>query len=123
MKKKSKKSIGKVNPLIWSAVYAVLKPKYVKKYNVSFDNEIVKDIKGPAVIVATHTSDEDHILSGLTLYPIRPTYIVSAHFMYNPSTWKLLKLMHVIPKKMFTDRKSTRLNSSHMRKSRMPSSA
>lgn len=108
--KKSKKSIGKVNPLIWSAAYAVMKPKYVKKYNISFDNEIVKNIKGPAVIVATHTSDEDHILSGLTLYPIRPTYIVSAHFMYNQSTAGLLKLMHVIPKKMFTPDVSTIIN-------------
>lgn len=107
MKKKAKKSIGKVNPIIFGAVYAVLKPKYVKKYNISFDNDIAKSIKGPAIIVATHTSDEDHILSGLTLYPLRPTYVVSEHFMHNPSTAGLLKLMHVIPKKMFTPDVST----------------
>ena len=107
MKKKAKKSIGKVNPIIFGAVYAVLKPKYVKKYNISFDNDIAKSIKGPAIIVATHTSDEDHILSGLTLYPLRPTYVVSEHFMHIPSTARLLKLMHVITKKMFTPDVST----------------
>ena len=110
MNKKSKKSIGKANPIIFGAAYAIMKPKYVKKYHVSFDNDIVKSIKGPAIVVATHTSDVDHILSALTLYPIRPTYIVSEHFMHNPSTAGLLKLMHVIPKKMFTPDVSTIIN-------------
>ena len=105
-KKKAKKRIGKANPLLYKVVYAV-KKKYIKKYNISFDKDIVKDIKGPAIVIATHTCDEDHILSALTLYPIRPTYIVSEHFMKNPSTAKLLKLMHVITKKMFTPDVST----------------
>lgn len=109
-KKAKKKKIGKANPILYSIVHAVLKRKFVKKYNIHFDNEIVKDIKGPAIVVATHTCDEDHILSALTLYPIRPTYIVSEHFMHNPSTAKLLKLMHVITKRMFTPDASTIMN-------------
>ena len=106
-KKKKPKKIGKANPLLYAIVHAVLKRKYTKKYNITFDKSIVKSIKGPAIVVATHTSDVDHILSALTLHPIRPTYIVSEHFMHNPSTAMLLKLMHVIPKKMFTPDAST----------------
>lgn len=109
-KKHSKKRIGKVNRLLYAIVYAVLKRKYTKKFGITFDNEIVKDIKGPAIVVATHTCDADHILSALTLYPIRPTYIVSEHFMRNRSTSRLLKLMHVITKKMFTPDVSTIMN-------------
>ena len=105
--KHSKKRIGKVNPLLYAIVYAALKHKYTKKYGITFDNDIVKEIKGPAIIVATHTCDVDHILSALTLYPIRPTYIVSEHFMRNKSTARLLRLMHVITKKMFTPDVST----------------
>ncbi len=108
--KKHKKKIGKVNPILYSAAYAFLKRRYTKKYHIDYDNSIVKDIKGPAVIVATHTSDKDHILSALTLYPVRPTYIVSEHFIRNPSTARLLKLMHVITKKMFTPDISTIMN-------------
>ncbi len=108
--KKSKKRIGKINPLLYTAVYAVLKRKYTKKYGINFDKNIVNDIKGPAIVVATHTCDVDHILSALTLYPVRPTYIVSEHFMHNPSTAKLLKHMHVITKKMFTPDVSTIMN-------------
>ena len=106
-KKKSKKRLGKPNRLLYAVVYSVMKRKYTKKYGITFDKSIVKNIKGPAIVVATHTSDQDHILSALTLYPIRPNYIVSEHFMHNPSTAKLLKLMHIIPKKMFTPDVST----------------
>ena len=106
-KKKAKNKIGKVNPLLYGIIYRVLKPKYTKKYSIKFDNEIVKAIKGPAVVVATHTCDQDHILSALTLYPVRPTYIVSEHLVQMKSSAKLLKLMHVITKKMFTPDVST----------------
>ena len=109
-KKNKKKRIGKINPLLYAILYPILKWKFTKKYNIKFDNEIAKSIKGPAIVVATHTCDEDHILSALTLHPIRPTYIVSEHFMHNPSTAALLKHMHIITKKMFTPDVSTIVN-------------
>ncbi len=108
-KRKAHKKIGKANPVLYAAVHAVLHRKF-KKYNITYDNAIVKDIKGPAIIVATHTCDQDHILSALTLYPLRPTYVVSEHFMHLPSSAKLLKLMHVITKRMFTPDASTIMN-------------
>lgn len=104
---KKKQKIGKVNPILYAGVYAALKHSYTKKYNITFDKAAVRDIKGPAIVVATHTSDADHILSALTLYPVRPTYIVSEHFIRFKSTARLLKLMHVITKKMFTPDVST----------------
>lgn len=108
--KKRKKKIGKANPLLYGFLYSIIKVIFTKKYNITYDNKIVKDIKGPAIIIATHTSDNDHILSGLTLYPIRPTYIVSEHFIRKRGTALLLKLMHVITKKMFTPDVSTIIN-------------
>ncbi len=108
--KKNKKRIGKVNPFLYGILYATLGSYYRLKYHITFDKKIVKDIKGPAIILATHTSDSDHILSGMTLYPIRPTYIASQHFLHNRSTAGLIKLMHVISKKMFTPDVSTIMN-------------
>lgn len=109
-KKKSKKKIGKVNPLLYGALYATVGTFYRLKYNITFDKKIVKSIKGPAIVLASHTSDNDHILSGMTLYPIRPTYIVSEHFLHKKDSAGLLKLMHVISKKMFTPDISTIMN-------------
>ena len=109
-KKKAKSEIGKIHPILFNLAYAVIKPFYTLKYNIHFDKAIAKEIKGPAIVVATHTSNYDHILSALTLYPVRPTYIVSEHFMRNPKTAALLKYMHVITKKMFTADVSTIIN-------------
>ncbi len=109
-KKKSRKAIGKVNPILYCIAHAFVKRRFNKKYGITYDKDIVKSIKGPAIVVATHTCDVDHILSALTLYPVRPTYIVSEHFIHNPSTAKLLKLMHVITKRMFTSDASTIMN-------------
>lgn len=109
-KKKPKKEIGKINPILYTALYAVLKPIYTIKYGITFDREVVKDIKGPAIVLARHTGDVDHILSALTLYPVRPTYIVSEHFIHNPSTAPLVRMAHVITKKMFTPDVSTIIN-------------
>ena len=109
-KRKAKRKIGKANPIIYAIVYLILKRKYTKKYNISYDKAKVKEIKGPAIVLATHTCDEDHVLSALTLYPIRPTYVVSEHFLHNKKTARLLKLMHVIPKKMFNADVTTIIN-------------
>ena len=108
-KKKAKKHIGKENPILYTVAHAFMRLKY-KKYRIKYDKKIVREIKGPAIVVATHTCDVDHMLSAFTLYPIRPTYIVSEHFMHNPSTAKFLKLMHVITKRMFTPDASTIMN-------------
>ena len=108
--KKSKKLIGKINPLIFAAGNLVLRPIYRFKYGLKIDRKAIKNIKGPAIVLATHTCDQDHILSALTFYPARPTYIVSEHFMHSPSTAPLLKHMHVITKKMFTPDVSTIIN-------------
>ena len=115
-KKKNKKKIGKVNPILYGALFATLGTFYRLKYHITFDKRIVKDIKGPAIVLATHTSDQDHILSGMTLYPIRPTYIVSEHFLHKRDTAGLLKLMHVISKKMFTPDVSTIVNTMRAKK-------
>ena len=109
-KKTKKKRIGKANPIIYWIAHLFVKRKFNKKYHITYDKTGAENIKGPAIVVATHTSDVDHILSALTLYPIRPTYIVSEHFLHNPSTAKLLKMMHVISKKMFTPDVSTIVN-------------
>lgn len=109
-KKKNKtRKIGKINPVLYHVAHAAVWLMY-RKYHITMDKEAVKGLKGPAIVVATHTCDEDHLLSGMTLYPVRPTYIVSEHFMRNKSTAPLMKLMHVITKKMFTPDISTIMN-------------
>ena len=109
-KNKKKKRIGKVNPILYAIVYIVLKIKYTRKYKISYDKKAVKGLRGPAIVIASHTCDKDHILSAMALYPVRPTYIISEHFVHIKSSARLLKLMPTITKKMFTPDVSTIIN-------------
>ena len=107
-KKKSKsKKIGKVNSFLYIFVNAYYTRKYVKKHNITLDKSVAKSIKGPAIVIGPHTCDVDHVISALNLYPVRPTFIISEHLTHLKSTSLFMKLMHAIPKKMFTPDIST----------------
>ena len=71
--------------------------KFKPKYNL----DEIRHIKGPAVIMCSHTSNLDFLLVAVGLLPLRPTYIMSNHFFVHPKIGPLLKPLHAIPKKMF----------------------
>ncbi len=102
MAKKSKKSrkIGKSPAVLWYPVKFFANLFYRLKYGVRVSNAAIKGHKGPAVVLAVHTSGKDHILSGLAL-PGRPTFVLSEHFYANKKLRPLLEMMRTIPKKMF----------------------
>jgi 1-acyl-sn-glycerol-3-phosphate acyltransferase len=108
-KKKSKK-IGKPSRFLYWLIYHFLYPRYRRRYGLVMDTEVLREIKGPALIIAPHTSNKDHWLLGLALYPTRPTFVVSEHFMADPKVRPLLRLAHVITKKMFCPDVGTIMN-------------
>lgn len=87
--------------LIYSAAALVMSVKFRTAYGFTVDRGDFAGHRGPAVILATHTSGQDHILSGLALWPERPTFVLSEHFMTTPLLRRVLTAMHTIPKKMF----------------------
>ncbi|MBQ8350875.1 MAG: 1-acyl-sn-glycerol-3-phosphate acyltransferase [Clostridia bacterium] len=91
-------------------VYHVLYPIYRRRYGVTLDTAALKEIKGPALVIAPHTSNKDHWLLGIALYPTRPTFVISEHFTANPKLRPILRLAHVITKKMFCPDVGTIMN-------------
>lgn len=100
-KNKKKTKLKKPNPLLFFLCCLIAAPIFKFKYNTTYDKSGIRDIKGPALVLCPHVSNIDFILVALTLLPIRPTFVVSEHFMARPLIRKLLNRMHVIPKKMF----------------------
>lgn len=96
-----KKKIGRPPALLWFFAYIILRPLYAIRYRVSIDNSAVRGVKGPALVLCPHVSGKDHVLTALALYPNRPTYVLSQHFMAKPLLRRVLTLIHAIPKKMF----------------------
>ena len=110
MAKKKTKKIGRINRFLYWLVYHLLYPRYRRRYGLVLDTAALKEIKGPALVIAPHTSNKDHWLLGLALYPTRPTFVISEHFMASPKLRPVLRLAHVITKKMFCPDVGTIMN-------------
>ncbi len=111
--RKSKKRIprlGRPSAILWFFAYMFLNLKYRLRYGVRIDRSAVGKIRGPGLVLAPHTAEADPFLIGLALYPRRPNFVVSAHFMANPKIRWIFKRLHVIPKRMFSSDPSTILN-------------
>lgn len=96
-----KKIIEKPNRFLYSIGYHLIKPFLRIKCNASYDTSAMADLQGPALVLCPHISNMDFLLVAAALYPHRPTFVVSEHFMAKPKIRWLLAKMHVIPKKMF----------------------
>ena len=101
MKKSKNNKIKKPNPFIYYLAFLIIAPFFKFKLKTTYDLSGIKDIKGPAILMCSHVSNIDFFLVALALFPKRPTFVVSRHFMVNPKTRWILEKMHVIPKKMF----------------------
>ena len=108
--KSKKKTFKKPPRLLYSAAFLLMGLIYRVRYGATVDRSGVADMKGPALVLAPHISAKDHVLVGLALYPERPTFVLSEHFMAIRSLRPILKMMHVITKKMFCADVSTIMN-------------
>lgn len=95
------KKFKKPFALIYYPAYLILRIYYRIAYGVTVDRSGLKDMKGASIILCPHLSNCDHFLVAFGLFPRRPTFVMSEHFMGNPKLRPILKLMHVITKKMF----------------------
>ncbi len=100
-KKKKTPHVGKPGWLIVRLMMLFLVPWYRLRWGVRVDKRGLRDMKGPALILAPHICAHDHFLVLLAIWRHRPNYVASAHLMTNPKLAWVLKHLHVIPKKMF----------------------
>ena len=111
MKKKSKPTrLGRPAAILWFFAYLVLWPLYHFKYGMRIDRGDAGRIKGPALVIAPHTAESDPFIIGTAIYPARPNFVVSAHFLAVPRIRRIFRILHVIPKRMFSSDPSTILN-------------
>ncbi len=110
--KNKKKKVGKPSRIVYAIAYLVAKAMFaLKGIKLELDTAALCDLKGPAVIIAPHTSAIDPIILGIACYPKRLTFVVSEHFVTKPLTrFAFTKLAHVITKKMFCPDASTIMN-------------
>ena len=97
---KKKSRIGRPPAIVYYPAYFFVTLWYRLRYNIHVDRKALAGRKGPAIVIAPHVSGKDHILVPMGIFPRRPTFVLSEHFM----TGKLrgvLEFMRTISKKMF----------------------
>ncbi|MCQ2427019.1 MAG: 1-acyl-sn-glycerol-3-phosphate acyltransferase, partial [Clostridia bacterium] len=99
-KKKNKNRIGKPPAAVYYPAYALGTLFFRIKYNIHVDRSALKGVEGPAIVLAPHVSNQDHVLTAMGVYPRRPTFVLSEHFMTG-ALRGILTFMRTISKKMF----------------------
>lgn len=101
-KKKKPQKIGKPAAWLYHPAFLIVSLYYRLRYRVHIYNSELRSMpKGGCVVLATHTSNKDHFLTAMALYPRRVTFVMSEHFFAGKLLRPLLKIMCAIPKKMF----------------------
>ena len=78
--KKTPKRIGKPLALLYYPAFLLVSVYYRLRYRVHIDNSALDPEAGAAIVLATHTSNKDHFLTAMALYPRRATFVMSQHF-------------------------------------------
>lgn len=99
--KTKKKIIKKPNPFLYYLASLIIAPYLKFMLHTTYDRSGIRDIETPSIVVCPHVSNIDFLLVAVALFPHRPTFVVSQHFMAKPKIRRILEIMHVIPKKMF----------------------
>lgn len=102
-KKRSKpQKVGRPAAWLYHPAFLVVSLYYRLRYRVHIYNSELRSMpKGGVVVLATHTSNKDHFLTAMALYPRRVTFVMSEHFFANKLLRPILSIMRAIPKKMF----------------------
>lgn len=91
----------KPNALLYYFFSLILLPYFKLKNNVKINNEEIKKLKGPYLILCNHPSRPDFIYSIMSVYPTRVNVVAARYYFYNKLLNPLLKSLGVIPKNLF----------------------
>lgn len=92
------KNQKKPNQIITTILWLFFKPFLKLRYNFIYDNNAIKDLKGPAIILGNHASALDVFLMGVSAFPISLNYVAGYAWFRYPILGFILKQLKAIPK-------------------------
>lgn len=100
-KKRNPYDVHKTDPVLyWLAVH-VIKLWFRLFFGLKINNEGVKGIKTPFLLLANHESNYDFLMDAVALYPNKLHIMVTTYFFHHSLLGWLLRHMGCIPKKQF----------------------
>lgn len=88
----------KPNQFLTTLLWLIVKPYLKFAYNFNYNNDAIKDIKGPAVFIGNHASVLDVFLMGVSAYPKSLNYVAGYDWFTYFGLRFILKQLKAIPK-------------------------
>ncbi|MEG1418783.1 MAG: lysophospholipid acyltransferase family protein, partial [Oscillospiraceae bacterium] len=74
---------------------------FERRYGLVIDNEPMKSLKGPLLVLSNHESNYDFLIAASALLPIKLNFMVTTYFFHQRQLKQLLHFMGCIPKRQF----------------------
>lgn len=91
----------KPSAFLYYLLSLIIFPYFKIKNNVKINNNEIKKLKGPYLMLCNHPSRPDFIYSLMSVYPTRVNVVAARYYFYNKTLSPLLKKLGVIPKNLF----------------------
>lgn len=99
---KNKAEYGsKPNSLMYFIVCRLSKIFLKAKYKIKVDNNTIKNMKPPFIVLGNHPSSLDPFIISVTMYPHKVNFLGTNYYFRNRLLRPLLKLVGIIPKVQF----------------------
>lgn len=98
---KRRASTKKLNPMLYGAVAALLRPYLKLMYNFSVPKDVPALPPGPILLLGAHSSNLDFLFALPMLRKKRFNAVVTSYFFNNERLGKLLRFFHCIEKEQF----------------------
>lgn len=96
-----KENIGSPNARLYPLLLRIFGYIVRRKSVYRYDNELIRNEKGPVVLLSNHSSYFDFYFVAKFIYPKRAAIVGNRYYFRNKIIRKLLNCIGVIPKKLF----------------------
>lgn len=86
----------------YDLIYKFCKKYFGKKNNVVIQNEEIKELKPPYIVLSSHPSKPDFVYACMSIEPVAPNIVANRYYFNIPILYKQFAKLGVIPKKLFT---------------------
>ena len=93
---------GTPDSMMFAFLFFLAKLLYGKKSRLTIDDEILKGVETPYVVLFNHESPEDFYYASQIAYPKNPSLLANEYYMNKPLLGSAMKKAGVLSKKLFT---------------------
>ena len=97
-----REAVGTPDSLMYSVIFLLVRLWLGKKQRLRIDDRLLRELRGPYILLANHESFEDFYYISRMAHPRRPSYLVNEYYCTRPILKPMAKRGGILSKKLFT---------------------